>query len=167
MRENGYGDMALVYLDRLESRRQVPAELRETLDLERSESFRAAAKNAYSSEQARQLVARAQEHLDRFVKEHGDHPSVANAALAGADFAADQAIDKLMQARAAKENAEQDRLLAEARQAFEACRPRYSDAAKRFEAQRAQLDRGADRRERTRQARSNPQCEDFGRAEPR
>ncbi len=84
-------------------------------------------------------MARAQEHLDKFVKEHGEHPSVANAALAGADFAADQAIDKLMQARAVKVNAEQDRLLAEARQAFEDCRPRFADAAKRFEAQRAEL----------------------------
>ncbi len=40
MRASGYGDMALIYLDRLESRRQVPADLRDTLDLERSESLR-------------------------------------------------------------------------------------------------------------------------------
>ena len=43
LRQRGYGEAALAYLDQLATRKDVPVELRKALDLERSKSLRVAA----------------------------------------------------------------------------------------------------------------------------
>lgn len=155
LREQGYGDLAVQYLERVSAEKQVPESLADVFDLERSASFRAAAKIAYNAEQAQSYRERAQQSLAQFLKEHPRHPAVAEAALAGGDFQLDSALQKLAEARASSEPADKPKLLDEARGALKECLPFYADAKRRFQAQLAELPPAASTGRRATRAEAN------------
>ncbi len=57
LRDKGYGDTALQYLELLEKQQKVPPELQETMELEKSDCYRVAAKHAYSPRATQKLLA--------------------------------------------------------------------------------------------------------------
>src|SRR5262245_3551264 len=75
--DRGYGEVAVDYLQRLHDSRRLPKSLTETYDLELSRSLRIAVAEAFNAGEADQRLAKAQSHLDKFLKEHPDHPEVA------------------------------------------------------------------------------------------
>jgi hypothetical protein len=139
LQENGYGDVALEYLDRIEKRPDLPATIRETLDLQRSASLRMASLNAYDARQSEQLLADAQKYLDKFLKAHPDHPAAASAILSWGDSLFDLGQRSLATAERAPDEQRKAKLFAESREYFAQAGDRYAEALKRFLARLAQL----------------------------
>lgn len=79
LQERSYIDMALYYLDSLEARPELPALVREVLDLERCQTYVAWAAQATDPKVAEQRFGQAQAFLDKFRKEHpADHRGAAS-----------------------------------------------------------------------------------------
>lgn len=131
LREKGYGDTALDYLTLLEQQGKLSEELKQTLDLEKSDCYRVAAKHAYSPEQAQKFLSLAKEHLEKFVKSHPNHPAGTHALLAQADYELEGALQKLALAKQAT-GAEKAPALTAAREALLVCRTRYATVREQF-----------------------------------
>src|SRR3972149_172916 len=74
LQEQGYGDVAVDYLNMLKQRDDMPKPLRETWDLEMSRSLRVAAENAYNAKEHDSLMEEAEKHLAKFIREKPNHP---------------------------------------------------------------------------------------------
>ncbi|WP_164103455.1 hypothetical protein [Candidatus Laterigemmans baculatus] len=81
LRSEGYYELAVRFLDRLEDYPGVPAEFLATVDLERAHVLTAAAQASRVSDQRDAYFAAASESLRKFVKEHPDHPRQPEAQL--------------------------------------------------------------------------------------
>lgn len=81
LRGEGYFELAVRYLDRLEEYPGVPAEFTETVELERAHVLTAAAQASRVTEQRDAHFAAASEALRKFVKEHPSHPRQPEAQL--------------------------------------------------------------------------------------
>ena len=57
LQKRGYGEQALEYLDQIANRSDLPADVKEALDLERSKSLRIAANEAYDARQREARLA--------------------------------------------------------------------------------------------------------------
>ncbi len=134
MQKNGLGETAQEYLSLLQKNGLPPA-LKETLDLELSNCLRAAAGEAITPEESKKRLAKAQEHLDKFLKEYPKHPEVAGALQAAGNFEFQRGLELLSSAKGNGEKNEQDRLAEESRKAFAAARTRLKEAATFFEKQ--------------------------------
>lgn len=142
--ERGYGEVALDYLEQLRADGRVPKALEETWDLELSRSYRAAVAEAFNAAEAEDRQAKAQAHLDKFLKEHPDHPEVARAMESWGDLGLDRALEYLRAAGPLKDAARKEKYLAAARAALEEARPRFVDAAARYGERFAALRAGQD-----------------------
>ena len=114
---------------------RLPKELAETYDLELSRSYRVAVGEAFNAAEAEARTAKAQEHLDKFLKEHADHPEVARAMDSWGDLALDRGMQRIRQAAATRDPAHKEKLRAQARADFAEARPRFVDATARYLAQ--------------------------------
>jgi hypothetical protein len=130
--QQGYGEVALDYLEQLRASGRLPSSLKETWDLELSRSYRAAVAEAFNAAEAETRAAKAQEHLEKFLKEHPDHPEVAGAMEAWGDLALDRALERLRAARVLKDAALAEKHRAAARADLEEARPRFVDATTRY-----------------------------------
>lgn len=74
VRERQYYDIALEYLDDLSKRPGLPAEVMETLDLERGITYRAMASASRIAEDREQALNKAEIALKAFTSKNGDHP---------------------------------------------------------------------------------------------
>jgi hypothetical protein len=63
LENQGYGDMAVDYLNMLKRNDDLSKELRDTWDLEMSKSLRSAAASAYNAEDSESLMREAEKHL--------------------------------------------------------------------------------------------------------
>src|SRR5437868_894722 len=70
LQEAGYGDVAVEYMQSLQQKAQVPADLLSTWDLEMSQSYTAGARNAFNEKEAKDLSDKASQHLAKFLKEN-------------------------------------------------------------------------------------------------
>src|SRR5436309_548215 len=77
--EAHYGEASVDYLERLQSRGKLPADMAEVFDLELSRSYRIAVGESFNAAEAEQRLVKAQSHLDKFLKEHPNHPEVGRA----------------------------------------------------------------------------------------
>lgn len=132
LQQNGYADVALEYIDRIEKTADAPADLRERLDLERSTSMRMASLYAYDARQSEQLLADAQKYLDKFLGSHPDHPAAASAIISWGDSLFDLGLRSLASARRSSDDPRKTKLMEEARNFFNQAGERYDDALKRF-----------------------------------
>jgi hypothetical protein len=139
LEDNGLSDVALEYLDRIEKLPDLPPEVRETLDLERSNCLRAAARDAYDARQAEQLLADSQKYLDKFLAGHPNHPAAATSILMWGDSLFELGQRSAAAARRATDAAQKAKLFGEARQYFKQAESRYGDAQERFRASYSQL----------------------------
>ncbi len=130
--EQGYGEIAIDYLEQLKAAGRLPPELAQTYDLELSRSYRAAASEAFNAAEAEERIAKAQSYLDKFLKEHADHPDVARAIESWGDIALDRAINRIRLASGTRDKAQQEKQLALARTDLDEARPRFADATDRY-----------------------------------
>jgi hypothetical protein len=139
LQESGYADVALEYIDRMEKDPELPPELRLTLDLERSNSLRKAAETAYDVRQAEQMLVDAQKYLDKFLKEHPDHPAAASSILFWGDSLVELGQRSVGLAHKASEPTIKAKYVAGARDYFKQAGARFEEARKRFLAHFEQL----------------------------
>jgi TolA-binding protein len=139
LQESGYADVALEYINRIEKDPDLPPELLLTLDLERSNSLRKAAETAYDVRQAEQMLVDAQKYLDKFLKEHPDHPAAASSILFWGDSLVELGQRSVGLAHKATEPTIKAKYLAEAREYFKQAGERFEEASKRFLARFEQL----------------------------
>ncbi len=154
LRSHGYGEAALTYIDRIAADSQTPAEIRQLLDLERCNSLRvAAAKEAYSPEQAKKRMDEAKVYLEKFLTANPEHPAVGRALLSTGDVAVERAQQKLVLAKLAKGKAEQTKGYEEVRSILTTeAQPVFVEGFNRFKVRykelRAKLPKEPDPRER-------------------
>jgi tetratricopeptide (TPR) repeat protein len=131
LQQRGYGDMAVYYLDSIAKRADLPDEIREIIDLERSNSFVVWAKSSTDPKQAEERLALGREALDKFVKEHPKNLRAASAGVAWGDYCLDRGTQQLAIAKR-PETAPADRAKAmtEARTQLKEAAVRLSKAAK-------------------------------------
>lgn len=132
LQANGYGEQSLDYIEQIAGRPDLPADLRESLDLERSRSMRLAANEAYDANQRADRLAQSQALLDKFLKERPNHPAMGEALLSWADQVMEEAARSLGAAKGVKDKQEQANLLA-------AARSKLLDAGERYESARKLL----------------------------
>ncbi|MBN1394917.1 MAG: hypothetical protein JW959_07835 [Pirellulales bacterium] len=137
LRENGYADVAVKYLEKLAERPEMPAEVRDVWDLEMSKSLSAAAADAYDEREYERLAAASQRHLAKFIREHPDHPAVASAITAWGENLGKQALGRLTAARnIAKKNKDLSaKLFSEARDELQQARDKFVQAQQYFQKQ--------------------------------
>src|SRR5688572_22617786 len=75
LQKQGYGELAVEHLEQLKASGKLPEELTDTWDLEMSTSLRLSANEAYNRQEEAQRRAKAQEHLNKFLKDHPNHPA--------------------------------------------------------------------------------------------
>jgi tetratricopeptide (TPR) repeat protein len=139
LQDVGYGDVAMEYIETLAKRSDLADDVRLLLDMERSKSLRVAAQNAYDNRLAEQYAADSRKYLDKFLKEHADHPLAGAAIVAWGDSDLERAQMLLGAARGAQDKAKATALHEEARTALLEARKRFDDAVKRFQAQLAKV----------------------------
>ena len=80
LQRRGYGEQALAYIDQIAERPDLPPELKETLDLERSKCLRVAAGEANDAQQRAARLAEAKRLAEKFFGEHPTHPAAGDGA---------------------------------------------------------------------------------------
>ena len=99
LREGGYADIAAEYLVELKQSKELPPELGDVWDLGNGQVSPRRGQ-AYNAGERDWDMAKAQKHLNRFLKDKPDHPDALLAMVWWAGFSAEQALDHL---RAAKD----------------------------------------------------------------
>lgn len=131
LRDRGYGDTAVEYLDQLEAAKQLPPELADSLDLKRSELLQVAADKSPDAESRERLLAKSREFRQKFVQSHPGHPAVIAVSLEEIQRAADEAQREL--ARAQRDTTDKKKeLLKAARESLKAARSRFAAAELEF-----------------------------------
>ncbi|HVX10184.1 MAG TPA: tetratricopeptide repeat protein [Pirellulales bacterium] len=149
LQERGYGDSAANYLTLIRSRDDLPDDLREVIDLEMATSLRIAAANTPNADEAARNLGAAQQYLDKFVREHPDHPESGMAYASYGDLASARAESWLKTALATNDKEEQGSLLGKARAAYQEARSAYDRGAKACQARLDRAKEGPKEGERT------------------
>jgi hypothetical protein len=90
-RVRGYGQVMVDYLNALNESSKLPSELKEAFDLEMSKALRVAAMNdAFNAKEREKWQTESKERLEKFVKEHANHPEVASAQTSFGELAMDR-----------------------------------------------------------------------------
>ncbi len=132
LQEAGYGDTAVEYMQQLEKQQRIPEELKDTWDLEFYNSYEARARNAFGEKEATASKVESKKYLDKFLKEHPNHPDVAKAVLGSALAAQRRGLALLASAKINPNKEQAGNDTAEARAAFEEAKPRFQQALERF-----------------------------------
>lgn len=135
LQDQGYGDMAIDYLDILKQKNDLPNELRESWDLEMSKSLRVAARDAYNAEDNESLLREAEKHLTKFLQEKSDHPDAPEARAMWADFSMDKALKNLRGARNSDDKKQNAKLLDDARTALQEARLRFKQVEEKYQSE--------------------------------
>jgi tetratricopeptide (TPR) repeat protein len=134
LQKKGYHEIAVEYLAAFLDRQEkgkgtMPEEIADVFDLEIAKSMRGAASRAYNAKDASQLISKAQEHLNKFLKEKPEHPESGNAMVSLAASIMDDALENLRNSKAATDKAEQAKLFAAARAGIAEARSKFRTAA--------------------------------------
>ncbi len=139
LQEEGYGELAVEYVEQLEKTPDLPDDVREVLELEAGNSLRVAADEAANSEIADQRLADSQAHLDKFLQEHADHPAAVEAQNALGDIASLRGQLLIRQARTSSDKKKQEEQYKKARAALEQARPWFAKSVEGYQARLRQL----------------------------
>lgn len=142
LQDRGYGEMAVNYLETLKAANKLPPDIVETYDLELCNSLRLSVGEAFNQQEATDRAAKAQASLDKFLKEHPDHPQTADALISAGSISFDKAMYNMQLAKMTKEKDAKAKLLTEARDLLKASEPRFKQAVDRF-AQQLELTKQA------------------------
>lgn len=110
LRERGYYDLAIDYLEDLRKAKETPGALRDMIDLEEGRAYLEDAARATDPDRQTVQFDRAKKKLETFVKEHPTHPRAAEALVQIAKLLTERGLiaafdDKKTDARAAFEQA--------------------------------------------------------------
>ncbi len=146
LQRNGYGDMAVQYLEILAKRPDVPPEVRDVWDLEMSRSLRAEAATAFDAKDHDRLMEESQRYLAKFIREKPDNPATATATAAWGESLGKQALERIAAAKAlpAKDKEKQQKALAEARGLLGQARDKFQQAQRLFKTRLDALPRSQD-----------------------
>lgn len=133
LRDRGYGDTAVEYLQMLQKQGDVPPELRDIWELEMSENLRVAAQDAYDAREAQQLADQARTALEKFVHDKPDDYRTGLAITTLGMLAADRGLKLLDSAHEAGNTPTADKLREEARAALEDARARFQQAIAKYD----------------------------------
>ncbi len=127
LQKDGYADVAIDYLDQMKSDPSTPKEIMDLWDLEMSRSKKEAAKPAYgySDAKVQQLTKESKELLEQFVKAYPDRPEAIEEAAKWSEERASEAQYLVLRATYSANKEEKAKLLADAREIFEAIRPGF------------------------------------------
>src|SRR5579872_4042114 len=79
LRKNNYHDYALIYLDKLEKRPGVPAEVKEVITFEKAITLLDGARHVSSPEAQSRQLDQARSYLEQFLKTSPNHPNAGKA----------------------------------------------------------------------------------------
>lgn len=79
LREQGYHDYAILYLDQIAARDSTPAEIKQVIPYQKALTYQDSAKAMKSPEKQLEQLTLAQDFLQQFVKDNPNHPNVADA----------------------------------------------------------------------------------------
>lgn len=131
--DRGYGEAAIDFLEKLRSRGPLPPELAETWDLEMSRSWRVAMREAYNAAEAEERLAKAQQYLDKFLKEHPNHAAAAEALGTWGDIFAERGANQLLLARRVSDAAQKQKHFDTARKEFEQAAGQFAKSTQLYE----------------------------------
>ena len=131
LQHENYGELSLQYLDTWKKRADVPPETLDVYDLEMATSLRIAAKETTNGDLSQKRLEQAEQLMDKFNKEHPDHPALAKTIVATAGQILDRGEAALAAANSAPNDEAKANSLKEARAAFNEARPKLIDARKR------------------------------------
>ncbi|MEQ8787474.1 MAG: hypothetical protein RIC55_14315 [Pirellulaceae bacterium] len=125
LREAGYYDMALEYLDSIEGNTLVPPSFREVVDFEKGLTLIEASRQQRDTQLREKQLDEAKVMLERFVAARQTHPLVISANSQLGNLVVERARMKVEQAKSSNDSAKEKALLAEAQ-------PMYTSAEKLF-----------------------------------
>jgi tetratricopeptide (TPR) repeat protein len=132
LQKRGYGEQGLAYLDQIADRPDLPTEIQETLDLERSKCLRIAAAEAYDTQQRAARLAESKRLAEKFFTEHPTHPAAGTVLLNEGDEALARGEQRLALAHSARDKGVQATAYQEARLALSEARSRFEVAVARL-----------------------------------
>ncbi len=144
LRKQGFGDLGTYYLKQLEAEKKIPASMVETFDLELARCMQVAARFTENTGEAKQLRDETRTQLDKFLKEHATHAEAGSAFDTYGTLSLAIGNSFLKQAHAQKDPKEKEKILANAKIAFEEARPRFTEAVKLFQARFEALTQAAE-----------------------
>ena len=128
LQSEGYGRLAVLYLDNIAKKPDLPKSLIDTMDLERSQSIKASANEAYNAQQKTALLAEAKTLLQKFLTANPKHPAALEVRLdEGNDLLLSGQV-KMAMMRGAKDKAEGDKLRDEAKGNFTQAKTNFEQA---------------------------------------
>ena len=139
LRQRGYFDMALVYLDQIEADPNLPADVKAVIDFERAITLIGLARSSNDPATQTKRLDAATAAMERFVKANPEHPLVARAQTERGNILLGKARVAILkskspgnegQANALREDARKQ--IAEARKIFESARGEYEAKWKSF-----------------------------------
>jgi hypothetical protein len=141
LRQRNLGELAIEYLTSIQKRPDLPADVKEVLDLELAKSHSSAALETRNVDDARKHLTEAKGLLDKFVKEHANHPQVASASTTYGDlaFRGGQSLLRAALGLSDKDKEKKKTLMQDARVALEDSRPKYAKAVELYAASVTEL----------------------------
>ncbi len=100
LRDRQYYDYALIYLDQLAARPEIPTELKQVIPYEKAVTLLSSAAASRSPEKQVEQLDQALAYLDQFVKESPNHPKAADANTERAQILLGKARVEIVQSRA-------------------------------------------------------------------
>ena len=79
LRNQGYHDYAILYLDQISAKSNTPAEIKQVISYQKAVTLQENAKTVRSPEKQLELLSQAQGFLEDFVKQNPNHPNAADA----------------------------------------------------------------------------------------
>lgn len=128
LRERGYSDLALDYLDELRRDAAAPAELKSRLDFEEGRGLLEEAKFAADLQRREQLFSQARTRLESFVKANPDSPETLEARVLLAQLLYQRGQTEALKANEAPTDTEKEARRREARASFEQSRIAFDQA---------------------------------------
>ena len=102
LQHEGYGELSLQYLESWKKRSDVPADALEVYDLEMATSLQIAAKESTNADVSQKRLEQADQLLEKFNKEHPDHPGLAKTVVAAAGKIVERGEEALAAAKSAR-----------------------------------------------------------------
>jgi hypothetical protein len=128
LRDGGYPDVAVDYLNALKKDPQAPKAVLDVWDWEMSRTLRADAKVAYDEKQAKRDTEQADALLKKFIAENPKRPEAIRAAAEWAATAADQALRAYNQANELTDKDQWAEAMAKVRASLEEVHARFAQA---------------------------------------
>lgn len=132
LQQSKYADVALDYLDMLEAQPNLPPLFRETLDLERSNTYLAWSRIAVNPGQADARRAQAQTYLKKFLAAHPGHPAAAMVTSFTGSMALDRGQALLTNARRTEDASRKASLQKEGLAVLQDARKQLDEASKQY-----------------------------------